>query len=261
MDFFISPKQLQNKLRLVVTMTKAQIKSRYRKTFAGFFWVILNPILTFGVQAVVFKKILNFQLFHYYLFLLSGLIPWIFLTLSMQMSVNSFISNRQTLLAFKVDAWVFILSQIIDNFLNYIITFILLIAIFKWEIILNPMQMSLLLLSSLILSLLVYFLSFLLSILHVFFRDTQFILQFVINLAYFATPIFYPESSINNNFKTLLLSNPLYIAIKPFHLLLWENNYQQYFLASIQQIILMAILGFGSFYIWKVKRNDIFLRI
>ena len=71
---------LKNLLKQSVALTIANMKSRYRRTFAGFIWVIMNPILVFLIQNFVFRNILNIKIDHYVLFLLGGLLPWIFIS-------------------------------------------------------------------------------------------------------------------------------------------------------------------------------------
>jgi ABC-type polysaccharide/polyol phosphate export permease len=56
------------------------MKFRYRKTFAGFIWVILNPIMMFVVQSLVFKRFLKIEIPDSFVFLLGGLLLWIFIT-------------------------------------------------------------------------------------------------------------------------------------------------------------------------------------
>ena len=73
--------------RQLISLTLANMKARYRKTFAGFLWVILNPIILYSVQSVVFRKILKIELPDYSLFLLGGLLPWIFITSTLEMSI------------------------------------------------------------------------------------------------------------------------------------------------------------------------------
>ena len=85
----------------ITYLTLYNMKARYRKTVAGFIWVNLDPILTYGVQSLVFKHILNFQMRGFYLFLASGLLPWIFFMQTIRMCTpifearkNFFLSNR-----------------------------------------------------------------------------------------------------------------------------------------------------------------------
>ena len=109
---FFNSTDIKQKADLVYTITFAQLKSRYRKTVAGFLWVLLNPILTFCVQALIFKNVLKINIENYYLFLLAGIVPWIFITSSLSMTVSVFVANRPALMAFKIDPWIFLISQL-----------------------------------------------------------------------------------------------------------------------------------------------------
>ncbi len=52
------------------------LEVRYKRSTLGFIWVMLNPLLTMIVLAVVFAQILGFRIPHYAVFLLSGLLLW-----------------------------------------------------------------------------------------------------------------------------------------------------------------------------------------
>ena len=82
---------LRKAYTIISTLTFSEMKGRYRNTWAGFIWVIINPILMFSVQALVFKHILRLNMERYYLFLLGGLLPWIFISSTLNMTCNAFI--------------------------------------------------------------------------------------------------------------------------------------------------------------------------
>ncbi|MDO9184041.1 MAG: ABC transporter permease [Bacteriovorax sp.] len=257
----LNPKAIRQKLELIYTITIAQMKSRYRKTFAGFLWVILNPILTFWVQALIFKHVLKINIENYYLFLLAGVIPWVFITSSLTMTVGIFVSNRPTLMAFKIDPWVFLISQLLDNFINFVVSYLILILIVDKTVFLNPWVIPLLMLTTFFLVVFAFFLSFLLATLNVFFRDTQFILSFVLGLAYFVTPIFYQKSLLPLNIQKLVDFNPLYIFIKPFQNLLWKFDVGLYWSSMLDAFGVMVLVSCVCLIYWRKKRNVLYFQI
>lgn len=261
MFFFFNVKTLKQKLELIYNITCAQLKSRYRKTFVGFLWVLLNPILTFGIQALIFKHILKVNTDNYYLFLLSGIIPWIFMTSSLTMTVGIFVSSRPTLVAFKIDPWIFLISQILDNFINFTASFIILIFIVDKSVFLNPWVIPLLAISTLLLTLFIFFLSLLLATLNVFLRDTQFILAFALNLAYFVTPIFYQKSLLPLKVQRFVEFNPLYIFIKPFQNLLWKLDTELYWNSMLVAFLTFAVLSIICIIFWRKKRDALYFQI
>ena len=80
-------------IRQLISLTFANMKARYRKTLAGFIWVILNPIILYSVQSIVFRKILKIDVPDYSLFLMGGLLPWIFITNTLEMSIPYLYNN------------------------------------------------------------------------------------------------------------------------------------------------------------------------
>lgn len=53
-----------------------QITMRYRRTFFGFLWTLLNPLLNMAIIAVVFSLVMKFQVNEYAIFLFAAMIPW-----------------------------------------------------------------------------------------------------------------------------------------------------------------------------------------
>ena len=110
-------------LRLIYELTVTSIKQRYRKTWAGIFWVVVNPLLTYIVQAFVFKVVLKLQISNYLLFLLSGLIPWIFINQTFQMCTSIFTSQEQFIKSMTINPLYLYSAQVFDNFINMSISF------------------------------------------------------------------------------------------------------------------------------------------
>lgn len=257
----LNTKKIKQKYDLIHTLTYAQLKSRYRKTFAGFLWVLINPLLTFGVQALIFKHVLKVNTENYYLFLLAGLVPWIFITSTLSMTVGVFVTSRPTLMAFKIDPWIFLVSQLLDNFINYIAAYLILILVVDKSIFLNPWVIPLMLLATVVLILFIFFLSFLLATLNVFFRDTQFILSFVLSLAYFVTPIFYQKDLLPLEIQKWVEFNPFYIFIKPFQNILWQFSLESFWKSMLVAIIALIITGVFSIIFWRKKRDVLYFQI
>ena len=120
--------QLRNQWLVISTLTFAEMKARYRNTVAGVLWVMLNPLFMFGVHALIFKHILKIDVSRYYVFLLSGLLPWLFINSALTQTVNCFISLRDALLSFQIHPLSLILSKCLDCFFNFLLPFIFLFA-------------------------------------------------------------------------------------------------------------------------------------
>lgn len=235
------------------------MKSRYRKTIAGFLWVVLNPILLFGVHALIFKVILKVNIPNYFLFLLGGLLPWIFITNNILMATNTFILQRDVIKSFSISPLSLIFAHTMDNFINFFVAFIMLFLFLISSQ--TPTESNqFLVLPIAILSLLVFTLglTIILATLQVFFRDIQFITQFFNNIMYLLTPIFYPPEYIPEKFRWLVDVNPYYIIIRPFQLSL--NNYTNstYSNSFCHSILLSISMSLLSYVVWKKAKTKIY---
>lgn len=242
----------------VKELTIASIKSRYRKTWAGFIWVILNPILMFGVQSIVFKKFLRLDMPDYFLFLLGGLLPWIFFTSTVQMGTPIFVQQAQLLRSFKINPWVVLGSQVLDSFINFTASFILIMLPFYFSS--DKPLLSLLLLPVALLPLLLGTLSItvILSVLNVFYRDINFVMGFVFSLLFFLTPIFYPVSYVPDEYKWMVLVNPVNYFIEPFRSIIHTSNFDGFLLILGQSFAAAGVFILLALFVWKRKQNDFY---
>jgi ABC-type polysaccharide/polyol phosphate export permease len=241
-------------------LTIASIKSRYRKTWAGFLWVILNPIMMFGVQSLVFRKFLKIHIPDYFLFLLAGLLPWIFFTTTVQMGTPVFVTQSQLLRSFKINHWVVLASQVLDGFVNFLATFILILMPFYFAS--DKSFLWLLLLPVALVPLLVGTLSItvILSVLNVFYRDINFVMGFAFSLLFFLTPIFYAKEFVPIEYQWMILFNPIYYLIEPFRSIIYsEGSDVFYVLMKSFGVSLLTMLI--AFLVWQRKKNGFYHRL
>lgn len=235
------------------------MKGRYRNTWAGFMWVILNPIIMFGVHALVFKHILNINMDRYYVFLLGGLLPWIFISSTITMTAHTLITNREVLLSFQVSPMAILCSKVIDNFINFLAPFSLLFVVLYFQEGFNILGILSLPISMLLLVITGYSMSVFFSILQVYFRDTQYILNFLVSIMYFLTPIFYPIEMVPKSIVWIVHINPIYSIVRPLQIALWDYDLQLLSIALAKALITCILSCFLAFIFWRKKRNELYL--
>lgn len=252
-----------NYFRKITTLTYYQMRSRYRKTLAGFIWVIANPIINFSVQALVFKSILKINIDNYPSFLLSGLLPWFFISQSITMLSGCLVNSRELLLGFKMNPMDIIASQVLDSFVNYLVaTIVIMIALISFGMIsITPVQFLLFLINSILLLPFVFLLTGIVSFMHVFYRDVQFVASFVMNLAFFLTPIFYSVSYVSPEHQWIFNLNIFYPVIALFQSSLHNLNYESWFkFFLICTGMLLGLSGILKLVI-KKKMKDFYINV
>lgn len=241
-------------------LTIASVKSRYRKTWAGFLWVIMNPILMLGAQSLVFKKFMKIMIPDYFLFLLGGLLPWIFFTTTVQMGTPVFVVQSQLLKSFKINHWIVLCAQVLDGFLNFLASFLLiLLPVYLssdksvWWLLLLPVALIPLLVGTICMTVIF-------SVLNVFYRDINFVMGFVFSLMFFLTPIFYPKEFVPKNYQWIIEANPIYYFIEPFRSLIHKNG-ENFLPVILLSFVVSAFMMFLAWLVWKRKKNEFYHRL
>ena len=75
---------------LFLNIFRRELYGKYRGSVLGLFWTLVNPLALMAVYTLVFSVLLKaFQIEHYPLFVLSGLVTWVFFQSAVQMSCSS----------------------------------------------------------------------------------------------------------------------------------------------------------------------------
>lgn len=245
----------------VFQMTWANMKSRYRKTFAGLIWVIMNPILMYGAQSLAIKNFLRLELPNFYVFLLGGLLPWIFITQTLNMTAPVIVANGELLKSFKINPKVLLYSQILDNFINFLISFLLLFFPLWLQTKENPAGLIFLPLALFLLLLGTFAIGSFLALLNVFFRDTAFVVNFLTGVLFFLTPIFYPASYIPDKYRFFVELNPFYAFIRPVRSTIYHYDFEVMMMSFGKALLfLIPLLALSIFY-WRSKKNALYFYV
>lgn len=190
---------------------------RYRGSILGFAWTLLNPVLFMAVYTMVFSVILKSSIPHYPLFLLSGLIPWLWFSGAVTQSSTAILGGSTYIGKTLMPAELLVLVPVLSNGINFLITILLLLPVsvafganVTWGLLFLPALVAIELCMTLGLSLL-------LATATVFYRDLQQIITYVFTAVFFLSPIFYTKENVPANLRFLVTYNPLASLISAFH--------------------------------------------
>ena len=114
-----SLKELVQYRELIQYLVVTDLRVRYRGSILGFLWTLLNPLLLTLVLWLVFSKFGKVDEKNYALFLLSGLMVWIFFSQSVTMALNSIVKQRGLIQKIYVPKVVFPIAVVISNLTNF----------------------------------------------------------------------------------------------------------------------------------------------
>lgn len=199
---------------LIRQLVVRDFKTKYKRSVLGMFWSFLNPLLMMCVQYFVFSTIFKNDIPNYAVYLLIGVVIFNFFSEACGMALGSIVGNTSLITKVYVPKYIYPLTRVMSSVVNFGISLLPLILVslitgvrFQKSAFLSFYFFSCVIIFSLGLGLF-------LSAAMVFFRDVQFLWGVLSIIWMYATPIFYPETILPDNFKFILRINPLYHFLK-----------------------------------------------
>lgn len=208
---------------LMRQLVARDFKTKYKRSVLGVLWSFLNPLLTMMVQYIVFSTLFKSDIPNFRLYLLSGIVCFNFFSEATTMGLQSIVGNAALITKVYVPKYIYPVSRVFSSTINLLLSLIPLLAVMLLTG--TPVRPAILLLPFGLICLVAFCIgmSFILSTLMVFFRDTQFLWGVVSMLWMYATPIFYPESIIPAQYMAIYKCNPMYHIIRFIRIVLMDG--------------------------------------
>ena len=193
------------------------IKLKYRRSFLGYLWSVLNPLLIMIVMTVVFSSMFRKNIENYPIYLLTGRTLFEFMRLGTQNGLKSVLHNAALLKKTYIPKYIFTVSKVTSIFVDTIFSmgafFIVMIATR------SPFHVQLLYLPVILIQLYIFTLgvSFWLAEVNVFFRDIEYIYRAVCTAWMYLSALFYPIEQLPHLLQIFVKTlNPMYYYIAQF---------------------------------------------
>lgn len=194
---------------VVAELVLKDFRVRYRNMSLGVFWSLLNPLTMMAILTFVFTKVLDNRIPYYPLYVLCGLIPYNFFTLSWVTGTVSISENSALVKRIPIQTALLPLVSVLSNTLHLAIQLLLVFALVLWYGL--PVTWHYLWLPVIwILELLfIYGLALASSSLHVVVRDVRYVVESANLVLFWLVPIFYSFAMVPQQYKSLYEFNPL----------------------------------------------------
>lgn len=249
---------------LLIELVKKGIKLKYRRSYLGILWSLIEPLLTMAVLTVVFTRILGREAqglsIPFAVYILIGRLMFTYFSTGTKAAMRSIRANSSMIKKVYVPKYLYPLSA---TLYNYVIFLISLIDLFVVAIIMG-VRPSLYMFQAIIPIILIFFLTLgigmILSTVSVFFRDVEYIWDVVSMLIMYLSAIFYTTSRFEGTWMmTAFKLNPIYRLIECFRDSLGgQPMHPLGMLYAALFSLAVMIIGFFMFY---KKQDDFILHI
>ena len=242
---------------LLRELVKKGIVLKYRRSYLGIVWTLIEPLLTMIVLTVVFGTLMGNKERTFPVYILSGRLLYSMFSTATKAAMRGIRGNSAMIKKVYVPKYLYPLSGILFNYVIFLLSLIVLIVV---ALVLGVyptvyiFQIIVPLVNILLLSLGV---GMILGTFAVFFRDLEYLWNVALMLIMYMCAIFYyPEKLLKSGYAFILKYNPLYCVIDNFRSAIFGSPMSLYSaLYSFGFSVVTILIGFWIFY----KQQDRFV--
>jgi len=249
--------EILNYRQLVAMLVVRELKVRYKRSVLGMLWTMLNPLLLMVVYTVVFATIMRSPQRNFAIFLLSGLLPWLFFSTAVLQGLTSILTNQELIRKVRVPQAVFPLSVVGSNLVNFALSLVPLLVLmaalrqrFTPALLFIPAGVF-------ILAVFTSGVTLLFSTFTVFFRDVRHLTEVLLQMLLYLSPVFYDLQLLGQRSEWWFRAFRLFLRLNPLSYLLPLLRDPVYYgrlpslpvvgIASLEAALMLAI-GFVVFH-------------
>jgi len=222
------------------------MKLRYKRSVLGIAWTLLNPLLQLLVFLFIFNLVLPLNIPHYSSFLFAGILAWNWFQGSLNQSTGAIVDNRELLRRPGFSIAILPIVTVTSHLLHFLLALPVLVLFLMLD---GSQLTSALFALPVVIALqfiLTLGLAYLVATFHVTFRDTQYLLNVLLNLLFYLTPVFYEASAIPMRYQSLYWLNPMVGLIDAYRAILAHGTLPNHLISLlVLGLCATALLVYG----------------
>ncbi len=249
-------RELWHYRELLYFLVWREIKVRYKQTVLGASWAILQPLLMMIVFSLFFGKFMKVprQGISYPLFSYAAILPWMLFSEGVNRSASSLIQSASLINKIYFPRIIMPVSGILTPVVDFCYAFLVFVGLMFYygfaptiKILLLPVFVVLALGTALSVGIW-------LAAVNVKYRDLRYVIPFLIQFWFFASPVAYSSSSLPEHWQLIYSLNPMVGVIEGFRwILLGAESPTPLMLVSLSIVLLLMISG--AFYFRRMEKD------
>jgi len=210
---------------MIGSLVQRELRGKYKGSVLGFLWTFINPLCQIIVYTIVFSVIVRSDLDKFYVYMITGMIPWLFFDMSMRIGAGCVRYQGDMLKKIYFPREVLPIACVTANFVNMLFCFVIVFLV----LFLSGVGVSVRALFSLPLIMGIEYVTVLgftlfISSVTVFFKDMEHIVTVIMMAWIYLTPILYPITSVPDKLAWVFKLNPMTYIIEAYHsILYWKG--------------------------------------
>ena len=255
-EYFPNFKEIFEYKDLLYFLILKDIKARYAQSVIGIGWAIIQPLFFMLVFTVIFGKLakIDSEGVPYQIFSFTALVPWTFFSNAMTDSANSLSGNMSLITNIYIPRILIPLSATIGKFIDFIISFLILIALLLFYSYFPDQKIVLIFMYIFLMFISAFGFGLILGTMAIQYRDIKYALPFGIQLFMYASPVAYSTNMIPEKYHIIYALNPMVTVIEGFrNIFLHTGN------ITVEMIVVSFFTSFlclmvGIIYFSKTER-------
>jgi ABC-type polysaccharide/polyol phosphate export permease len=238
---------------LLLYLVKSGLKAEHRNSYLGYFWWLLDPLLSAVVYYFLIAIVLGHGGKYYGLYLIIGLIAWRWTSSVVSNSSRAILSYRSIINQVYLPKAIFPMARTVSQLVHFLFGLVAIVVFLVcyqvvpgWQIVYIPLIILVQLLMLAAVSLLMAYVC-------VFIRDIDNIMSHIIRIWFYATPIIWEGDRLPENYRWVTDINPMAVILQAYRdVFMYSSHPNLLSLALVGIISLLTCLGLLFFY----SRNE-----
>jgi lipopolysaccharide transport system permease protein len=242
---------------LLYMLVWRDVKVRYKQTVLGVVWAVMQPVFTIIVFSVFFGWLIKVPSdgLPYPFFAFCALLPWQLFASSLTAASNSLVSNQHLITKVSFPRLVIPLSAAAGSLLDFLIAFLVLLAMMIFYEIVPTIKILTLPLFILLTMAAAMGVGTWFAALNVKYRDVRHAIPFLAQVWMFATPVVYPSSLVPESLRMLYALNPMVGVVEGFRWALLGTGNAPGPLVLMSAVVTLVLLFSGAYFFRSAERT------
>jgi ABC-type polysaccharide/polyol phosphate export permease len=245
-----------------LSLVRMDLRTRYRRSFLGMGWSLLQPLAMTGILCLVFGFLMRENIRDFGPYVLSGLVTWSYLLGCVLQGCQCLYRGESYIRQYPAPMAIYPLRTALGGMVHFLIALLVVVGL-RWAFLGfgNLPSLAFLLPSLVVLFLIGWSLAVLAGFANVFFQDTQHLCEIGFQILFYATPIIYRADMLRNSshdFRWVADVNPVFSVLELVRQPLYKGQPPDLFTLTVAGATALVLVGAAVLTLARHERQLIF---